>query len=454
MSVFNKEITKIEQYWCWRRVISLVLLITFPSTLLTPTLAYSSQNLHDKTQPAAEFNIDPKSETKSQTNKNKKVITIGKETPVINNLRVNSIAGNYAIKDKPFQNDTNSLEIFPKHNKYQPYFELGGAKYFNQKSKAAGIYDLFIPLLQTDEQLFFTDLRIFDRSGSSSEGNFHLGYRKLFPNNKMIGIYGAFDLKKSDHGNRYNQIMFGAEYWQNKWFIGANIYKPLGTTRNLFKEEKLPIETPISRGISATKYYEKALAGGDAEIGYAFTDSFTWYGGGYYFHSDDTGTMAGPKTRLTYNYNKPIGRILGVLDGISVEAGAQYDKERKATAYIGIKLKIGLTSLDKNSNLLGFERHMTELVRRDPDIVIGKASETKEKFYQPGEHGFQKGNGPDGENGDYESKKLRLKELLKKLELPEDASKEEINRRYRELVIKYHPDKGGKAEDFIQLMIR
>ncbi len=254
----------------------------------------------------------------------------------------------------------------------------------------------------------------------------------------------------------------------------------MGATRTLFKEEKLPIETPASRGISDTKYYEKALAGGDTEIGCAFTGNFTWYGGGYYFHADDTGTTAGTKTRVTYNYNEPIGRILGVLDGISVEAGAQYDNKRRATAYVGIKLKVGLTNLAKNSNLLGFERHMTELVRRDPDIVIGNAQETKEKFYQPGEHGFQEGDKPgdhgeqkkeegkdsknkqdnksnqdkkennnkDDENVDFNT--WDIKRLLKEFNLSDDATEADVKKRYRELILERHPDKGGTNEDAVR----
>ena len=91
-----------------------------------------------------------------------------------------------------------------------------------------------------------------------------------------------------------------------------------------------------------------------------------------------------PRPGLPITINKRAGRILGVIDGVGIEAGVQYDKKRKTTAYLGIKLKIGLSFSVKTSNLFGFERHMTELVRRDPDIVIGKSHKTKERFYQPG----------------------------------------------------------------------
>ena len=270
-------------------------------------------------------------------------------------------------------------------NKYKPYFEVGGAKYFNQSSKFAGVYDAFIPLLQNDDILLFTDARIFDRSGSSFEGNVHLGYRKLYSGtNQMFGAYGAFDRRRSANANNFNQLTFGFEYWQDKWFVGGNIYKPIGTTKWLLGEIKASeyefvgrniSELKISKTTTINKYYEKAMPGIDAEIGCAITDSLTGYVGGYYFASSDATTIAGPKLRLTYDYQKFKGRVLGILDGISIEAGVQHDKPRGNTAYLGIRLKVGLISPETSVNLSGFERHMVELIRRDPDVVTNNAQE-------------------------------------------------------------------------------
>ena len=270
--------------------------------------------------------------------------------------------------------------LFSSENKYQPYFEIGGAKYFNQNSTVAGIYDLFIPMLQKDDQLLFTDLRLFDRSGSSFEGNAHLGYRKLYSDTEqMFGIYGAFDRKRTTERNFFNQLTLGFEYWQSKFFIGGNIYKPIGATQKPLstlqvKIEKMPLYFPDPTTGSRTQIIisqnvEKAIPGADLELGYAITDSLTGYVGGYYFAAQNVKTVAGPRARLTYDYMKPTGRLLGILDGISIEAGAQHDKPRHTSAYIGIKFKIGLTNTKRNSNIQGFARHMVELVRRDPDIV-------------------------------------------------------------------------------------
>ncbi|MEI8054504.1 MAG: inverse autotransporter beta domain-containing protein [bacterium] len=270
--------------------------------------------------------------------------------------------------------------LFSSENKYQPYFEIGGAKYFNQNSTVAGIYDLFIPMLQKDDQLLFTDLRLFDRSGSSFEGNAHLGYRKLYSDTEqMFGIYGAFDRKRTTERNFFNQLTLGFEYWQSKFFIGGNIYKPIGATQKPLstlqvKIEKMPLYFPDPTTGSRTQIIisqnvEKAIPGADLELGYAITDSLTGYVGGYYFAAQNVKTVAGPRARLTYDYMKPTGRLLGILDGVSIEAGAQHDKPRHTSAYIGIKFKIGLTNTKRNSNIQGFARHMVELVRRDPGIV-------------------------------------------------------------------------------------
>lgn len=42
--------------------------------------------------------------------------------------------------------------------------------------------------------------------------------------------------------------------------------------------------------------------------------------------------------------------------------------------------------------------------------------------------------------------------LLSILELSEGATAEEIKKRFRELALKYHPDKGGDSEKFIEVL--
>lgn len=329
------------------------------------------------------------------------------------------------INKKIDSDNKNSAEV---RNKYQPYLTIGGAKYFNQSSDVAGIYDLFIPLLQNDDNVFFTDLRIFDRSGSSFEGNAHIGYRTLLSNsNQMFGVYGSFDRKKTNHKSFFNQLAIGLEYWNNNLFVGGNFYQPIGATKKYFRES-ITSDEQTGRGVYTTKDYEKALTGFDAELGYSFTNSLTGYAGAYYFKNKGIATVAGPKARITYDYNKPYGRALGILDGVSLEAGIQHDKPRGKTAYIGVKLKIGLTDVEKNSNIFGFEKHMVDPVRRDPDIVVGGGKEQAAYHFTV-------------------DLNQELRESLEKFGVDPDLAqnKKELPKalklQWRKYVLRYHPDK-------------
>ncbi|CAL7962278.1 Protein translocase subunit SecA (modular protein) [Gammaproteobacteria bacterium] len=450
-SIFKKRFIA-GHYWHWRRLVCLVVLMTFSSSLFAPVFASYQPTIN-------EADTITKAHKEKQNRENEE----GKHESISGPIKLkvnNNETGTY------FSPQIDSLEnkIFSSQNKYQPYLEIGGIKHFNQVSSAAGIYDLFIPLLQTDDQILFTDLRIFDRSGSSSEGNLHLGFRKLYPNTRqMFGIYGAFDCRRSSERNNFNQLTLGLEYWVDKWFVGGNIYKPIGKTTAYVERTSLPDKQEIRNIIvtrtTTNKYYEKALSGVDAEIGYAITDNLTSYAGGYYFNAKETNSVIGPKIRLTYDYRKTTGRILGVLDGISIEAGAQHDKQRGSSAYVGIKFKVGLTSFEKNSNISGFERHMVELVRRDPDIVTGNTPgqqntqieiQQKEQGTDSEEGGYEQGQNREekkGENIDRENG--TLKKLLKDFGLPEDATWQDVRTIWKEYVFKYHPDKNKDgAEQF------
>ena len=201
----------------------------------------------------------------------------------------------------------NPTQPFSKENRYQPYVEVGGIKYFNQESKAAGMYDLFLPLSSSSSNqasnqstmLFFSDIRIFDRTGSWFEGNVHLGYRVILPEtntekntetrsgkNQLFGVYASFDRRKSEKKHFFNQIT-----------LGGNLYTPIGKKKRLTSDalpsEPQPISWKEERSLGRVIEYtgtitttktkhvvEKALYGVDAEVGHAFNEQLTGYAGG------------------------------------------------------------------------------------------------------------------------------------------------------------------------------
>lgn len=265
--------------------------------------------------------------------------------------------------------------IKTERNSYQPYIQLGGTRFFHiEESKAATTADLFVPLWQNDtSDLVFTDLRINDRTGSPFEGNIHLGYRHLFEESQQaFGIYGAWDRKKTQFKNYFNQLTVGGEYWIKNWFIGANYYQPIGNTKKSLSSIVTDITTSEA-GLSIINNvsYEKAMPGTDAEVGYEFIEGLMGYAGGYYFASSGAATVYGPRARLSYDWSPAHGRILGIFDKVGLEAGVQRDKPRGVTGYLSVNVRIGWL-LDKKSELKGLSRHMIDPVRRDIDVVSGE----------------------------------------------------------------------------------
>ena len=267
---------------------------------------------------------------------------------------------------------TEKAVIKTEKNSYQPYIQLGGTRFFHiEESKAATTADLFVPLWQNDtSDLVFTDLRINDRTGSPFEGNIHLGYRHLFEESQQaFGIYGAWDRKKTQFKNYFNQLTVGGEYWIKNWFVGANYYQPIGDTKKPLGSIVTDITTSEA-GLSIINNlsYEKAMPGTDAEIGYEFIEGLMGYAGGYYFASSGAATVYGPRARLSYDWSPAYGRILGIFDKVGLEAGVQRDKPRGVTGYLSVNVRIGWL-LDKKSELKGLSRHMIDPVRRDIDVV-------------------------------------------------------------------------------------
>lgn len=91
---------------------------------------------------------------------------------------------------------------------YLPHVSLGGY-YFDHQPRSAGLAELFYPLLQSQKQLFFGDLRAYDKSGSAFEGNLALGYRWIRPQSQhLYGLYASFDRLRSENKNFFNQLTF------------------------------------------------------------------------------------------------------------------------------------------------------------------------------------------------------------------------------------------------------
>ncbi len=278
----------------------------------------------------------------------------------------------------------NDENPFDNQNSYLPYAQIGGTRFFNiNNSNWATSADLFIPIFQQPTNLVFLDARIYDRTGKPFEGNIHLGYRHLIPENQQLyGIYTALDRKHTGLGNYFNQLTVGGEFWWKSVFFGCNVYQPIGNTSKLTDVTEVTTLKQAANNlynvwITDNERYEKAMGGGDLEVGYELINGLVGYVGGYYFKAKDVESIVGPRAKLTYDWFLNNGkRIGGIFDKLGLETGVQHDKPRGTVWYASANFRIGLLP-NRNTNNQDFTRHMVDLIRRDVDVNSAESHQQK-----------------------------------------------------------------------------
>ena len=216
----------------------------------------------------------------------------------------------------------------------------------------------------------YVDFRFMADTRQDQEGNFGLGQRWLNPKMEYItGVYGYFDRRFSNLGNKYNQLTFGTEYLSTTWDYRANIYVPQNKT---FTKKTPRSETKTSylggnQRIETTDYVhvqkEVPLRGIDVEIGRCMPGlpDLRLYTGTYYYQGRaSVVSIKGYQFRSNYNLN----------DYVSLQTEVKRDNVRKKNYYLGIELRIPIgKESDKNRSLTTIEKRMTEAPIRDVDIV-------------------------------------------------------------------------------------
>jgi hypothetical protein len=292
---------------------------------------------------------------------------------------------------------TNKKPLFNKPSKtsihlfyYQPTIDLAQYALHQGNFRSANLIEGIIPLYQSGGALLsFADIRLYNPNGISVEGNIDLGFRRLFnQGNKLFGIYAGYDRYRSETRRYYNQANAGLEFWLKRFFIGGNVYVPFGST--VYDNDSLnlaylvPTDTAYRYNIVFEQGKERAMPGGDAEIGYDFTHNLTLYGGGYYFDHADAKSIAGPKLRATYTfYRSQANRLLKLFDRIRLEGLVSHDSVRGTSWLFGLRFTFGL-GRDFNPTQ-GVVRHMTDPIRRDLNVV-STGLNTAPEFYMTDGH--------------------------------------------------------------------
>lgn len=243
--------------------------------------------------------------------------------------------------------------------------------------RSLGELDLFLPVSQDASSLVFANVRARFDDHDGHEGNLGIGLRRMTESGFNLGGYGYFDRRRSETGNRFNQVTVGAEALGRDWDFRANGYVPVGEkARDLGPNGPSTATFTANTVVVSTAHTEeRALKGFDGEVGWrapvwpADADrQLRVYAGGYRF-SDAGARVSGPRLRAELTlYALP---ALG--PGAQLHLGASYqdDDARGSQGFVSLRLRIPFGGgTGTAAPAAGFQqRRMTAPVVRDVDVV-------------------------------------------------------------------------------------
>jgi parallel beta-helix repeat protein len=279
--------------------------------------------------------------------------------------------------------ETSPIEIKPStkeeprfsKNIWRPHVDITG-KLGNDKS--LGELELFIPVAQQRDRLFFLDMRFQLDDNDETEGNFGLGFRKIIDNIWILGGYAFYDLRESFYDNDFQQITLGVEALTEEYDARINAY--LADDKNYLIASQESVDQIVFSGFNlvhqsggpAFEIREKSMSGFDAELGWRLPwfdkPEVRSYIGGYHFSASGVEDISGPRGRLEVRLPDVFG-----WSGSLFELGGEirHDNVRDTDYFISARGRIPFGSVTKAvQKPRGLSARMTERIQRDPDIVV------------------------------------------------------------------------------------
>ena len=247
-----------------------------------------------------------------------------------------------------------------------------------------GELDVFLPLTWSDDSLLFADVRGSLGDTGNHEGNWALAWRRITAENRIVGLWGSYDLRESPTGNHFDQAAFGLEILSVEKEFRINGYVPSDLT------PKHLAGGPATAVISGNNLVvrsdgEAAYWGMDAEFGKLlwFNDpsaekADAWYGGldaelrafvgGYYFDNPESTfeQISGPRVRSELRLYDLA--ILGNGSRLTLEGLIQDDQLRGTQAEGGVYIRIPFGAGPRR-RLDRLQRRMVDRIVRDVDVV-------------------------------------------------------------------------------------
>ena len=238
-----------------------------------------------------------------------------------------------------------------EEHKWAPWFGVGGFYGTDDSSRAEGI--LFVPFVQSDSTLAFTDVRGKWLEEGAQEYNLAIGLRRMLDNEWNIGGWAGFDARESAFDNSFFQLSAGLEALHPNWDVRVNSYLPLSDPQQAPGLAEVQIsgnqifmvggtEVPL-HGIDAEFGVRVPLErlGGDTTLG-GRQHELRVYAGGFWFDGDDAAkSVTGPKARAAWSIDDIIGDLPG--SRLTLEAEYSHDDVRNSHWEVGLRLSVPLS---------------------------------------------------------------------------------------------------------------
>ena len=233
--------------------------------------------------------------------------------------------------------------------------------------------EAMIPLKQSSQTLWFTDLRLvnFDQE-NRWEYNLGTGYRCPSPFGECIlGVNGFYDARKTDY-HYYQQIGLGFEALSRGLEFRMNGYWIVGAGHRLIGDTGV-----VNQGIAnnnfifqQTQTIEFARGGGEVELGGRIPglDRFAVraYGGFYTYSAEGAPTANGARGRLEAQLS----------ERVSLHFAVQNDAVYNTTVTGGLAISFGAPAYRRGTGRASWEDVLHQRVYRDINIVIDRTTTT------------------------------------------------------------------------------
>lgn len=204
-----------------------------------------------------------------------------------------------------------------------------------------GAADAMVPLLGNPCGIFYGDVQGKVGNDNAWMGSLGAGYRQVVNNADILGGYLFIDRDETRNKNHFWVLSPGVESMGQYWDVRLNGYIPV-SSKKVFDHSSWADDLGEGQFVSFSghqqfdrqfNFFEEVGAGADGEIGAIIPcwHRLAIYGGGYYFHLQDTSNVKGAEGRIE----------LPVTSYLTALVTDTYDNHEHNTIVGGVRISLG-----------------------------------------------------------------------------------------------------------------